>query len=295
VIGRQIKRWGCDVVITNTVVVVSGALAAWLLKKPHVWYINEFGDLDHGLIFDLGLKTTAWLIRKLSDCVIFNSQATYEHFRRTMPENRVRHIYYAVHIPASLDKSHNSVFPAGKSLTCLILGTVAESKGQEDAIRAIGELAGKGYSCELVIAGDGIKKYHMFLESLIKEYDISDRVRFVGFVDPPFPVIQQSDVLLMCSRCEAFGRVTVEAMKLGKPVIGTASGGTKELIIEGFNGFLYPVGDYRALAGKIQFFIERKEKLLEMGENARKWANERFNLERYGKDLMAVIESAVQH
>jgi glycosyltransferase involved in cell wall biosynthesis len=295
VMDRQIKRWDCDVVITNTMVIPSGALAAWLLRKPHIWYIHEFGDLDHGLIFHLGLKTTAWLIWKLSDCVIFNSQATYEHFRGRMPENRMRSVYCAAHVPARLDPSHNAVFSAGQSLTCLILGAVTEGKGQEDAIRAVGELASKGYSCELVIAGLGIKKYHLFLESLVKEYNISDRVRFLGFVDPAFPVIQQSDVLLMCSRCEAFGCVTVEAMKLGKPVIGTASGGTKELIVEGFNGFLYPVGDYRALAGKIQFFIERKEKLLEMGENARKWANERFNLERYGKDLMAVIESAVQH
>ena len=289
VIGRQIKRWDCDVVITNTIVIPSGALAAWLLRKPHVWYIHEFGDLDHRLIFNLGLKTSAWIIWKLSDCVLFNSQATYDRFRSLMPENRMRTIYCAVHVPASLDKSRNSSFAAGKSFRCLILGAVAEGKGQEDAIRAVGELAYKRYWCELVIVGLKFMKYYTFLESLIKQYDIGDRVRFMGFVDPPYSVIQQSDVLLMCSRCEAFGRVTVEAMKLGKPVIGTAIGGTKELIIEGYNGFLYPVGDYRTLAGKILFFIEKREKLLEMGQNAQRWATGRFNLEKYGKELMEVI------
>jgi glycosyltransferase involved in cell wall biosynthesis len=82
-------------------------------------------------------------------------------------------------------------------------------------------------------------------------------------------------------------------MKLGKPVIGAAAGGTKELIVEGYNGFLYPVGDYRALAEKIRFFIEKREKVSEMGQNAQRWANERFNFEKYGKELMEIVERAV--
>ena len=55
----------------------------------------------------------------------------------------------------------------------------------------------------------------------------------------------------MCSRAEAFGRVTVEAMKLGLPVIGAARGATPELVRDGWNGLLYAHGDANELAGKI--------------------------------------------
>ena len=55
----------------------------------------------------------------------------------------------------------------------------------------------------------------------------------------------------MCSQCEAFGRVTVEAMRAGLPVCGTNSGGTPEIIDPGVNGLLSPAGDANALAANL--------------------------------------------
>ena len=81
-------------------------------------------------------------------------------------------------------------------------------------------------------------------------------MKFFGYVENTLPLIRGADVLLMCSRYDAFGRVTVEAMKLGKPVIGAKSGGTTELISEGFNGLLYTSGDHMELTGKIRYMYD---------------------------------------
>lgn len=125
-----------------------------------------------------------------------------------------------------------------------IVGTLHEGKGQEDEIRAIGELVRRGIKAHLYILGEGDPKYKQHLDDLIDKNGIKANVSFLGYIPKAVQVMQHVDVVLICSRMEAFGRVTVEAMRVGTPVIGTRSGGTAELIRENFNGFLYTPGNY---------------------------------------------------
>ncbi len=85
--------------------------------------------------------------------------------------------------------------------------------------------------------------------------------------DDPTP----SHVALMCSHSEAFGRVTVEAIKFGLPVIGANSDGTRELIREGWNGLLYPRGQLAELADRIDRLYWDQELRARLGENGREW------------------------
>jgi glycosyltransferase involved in cell wall biosynthesis len=103
--------------------------------------------------------------------------------------------------------------------------------------------------------------------------------------------MQQADVLLLCSRCEAFARVVVEAMKAGKPVVGTRSGGTVEQIQEGFNGFLYNPRDYKELAAKIKYLHDHPEEARKMGETGRRWAMRTFTREQYREKLAEILSS----
>lgn len=68
--------------------------------------------------------------------------------------------------------------------------------------------------------------------------------------------IRMADVVLICSHWEPFGRVTVEAMLAGKPVIAI-SGATVELIHDGVTGLLYDPGNYSVLANKMRYFCMR--------------------------------------
>ena len=91
--------------------------------------------------------------------------------------------------------------------------------------------------------------------------------------------MEKSDAFLLCSRCEGFGRVTVEAMLMSKPIIATKSGGTIELIQEGYNGLLYIPCDFKELADKIKFLSENIFLGNEMGKNANNFAKNKFNKE----------------
>jgi glycosyltransferase involved in cell wall biosynthesis len=131
------------------------------------------------------------------------------------------------------------------------------------------------------------------VKSAILSCGLEKAVKFWGQVPDPSPIVKGCDIALMCSRSEAFGRATVEAMKLGKPVVGAGGGATPELIRENFNGLLYAPGNYEELAQKIKFLIDNPDMARQMGENGRRWAQEEFTLEKYAGKVLCVLEEAV--
>jgi len=289
-IARQIKKWNCDLVYTNTVAVGIGGIAARLAGKPHVWHIREFGWEDHREPFDWGDRITGWILNRYSDLVITNSEATAQKFGKFVGTEKLRRAHQAVRLSMGCD-SHQ-VAPATR-FRCVIVGALIETKGQEDAIRAMAALAKKGIDCELQIIGGGPEDYRQKLQQIVSLNGMQDRVEFVGYVSDSATYVRAANVALVCSRCEAFGRVTVEGMLAGKPVIGSRSGGTAELLIDGFNGFGYTPGDVNDLAEKIKHLHDNPEKAAEMGKNAAVWAAEQFNLDRYGQQMWSYLKPLV--
>ena len=103
--------------------------------------------------------------------------------------------------------------------------------------------------------------------------------------------MRSADVILVFSRSEAFGRVTIEAMIAGKPVIGARSGATAELIQNGVNGLLYSVGDPESLAAEIRYLHDNPKVADQLGKNARKWVEEHFSQDRYSEKILSVLAS----
>ena len=289
----RIKRWECDVVYTNTVTVCVGAFAARFLEIPHLWHIHEFGYEDHGLLFDLGSKLSLWLINHLSTICIVVSNAVARQYQHYIDPSKLRVIYQSVSVKKDISAEEVPMAP-NTGIRCIIIGSLQEGKRQEEAILAIGELVHVGINAELFIVGDGNPKYRDYLQKLVSGNELDRYVKFIGYVENPFPFVKSADVVLMCSRNEAFGRVTVEAMKIGKPVIGARSGGTIELIREGFNGFLYTPGDYKELAAKIKYLYEHPDVVRDMGKNGQQWTKERFTQERYGEEVLTILQQLME-
>jgi len=292
-VAIKIKQSKCDIVYTNTISISIGALGAKFTRRSHVWHIREFGYEDHNLVFDIGEKLSLWFMKRLPSVYIANSYAVAEKYRQLLPDRRMEVIYQEVNtidtgepLPDFIKKQINDE----ADIKCAIIGGLQIGKGHEDAIRATGKLVSKGIKAKLFIIGDGELKYKKYLYNLVAQYNIEKYVIFLGYIDNSFLVMKSIDIVLVCSRCEAFGRVTVEAMRAGKPVVGTRSGGTIELIQEGFNGFLYTPEDHEELAEKIMYLCKHPEIAKQMGENGQKWAALQFTEERYGEKLLAVLK-----
>jgi glycosyltransferase involved in cell wall biosynthesis len=292
----RIRRWKADVVLTNTSVIAVGALAAMLLRKRHIWYIHEFGKEDHDLSFDLGISLASKLMARLSAFVIVNSRTLEAFYARRISRPQLRMIYQAVemHDASTLDQaSETRPALAATRHKLVLVGGIEEGKGQTDAVQALGHLKAQGVQAELTLVGSGELAALETLRRSVSRCGLEGLVHFAGQVSDPAPIVKDSDIALICSRSEAFGRSTVEAMKLGKPVIGARGGATPELIRENFNGLLYTPGDCLDLARKIKFVIDNPELARQMGENGRRWAREEFSVTKYAGKVLQLLQEAV--
>jgi glycosyltransferase involved in cell wall biosynthesis len=294
-LSGRIRRWRCHVIVSNTLTVCEGALAARILGLPHIAYVREFGDLDHGLYFELGARLSVRLLGLLSTRVAFNSAALAKHYRREVPPSRSRVIYNAVSVPTEPPTAREESPTPEATLSCVLVGYLKPGKGHQDAIRAVAHLAARGTRVSLKLVGAaGPADYLARLRRLIDSLGVSPLIEMVGHVPDPRRLFLEADVALMCSGMEAFGRVTVEAMKHGTPVIAARSGGTSEIIHDGLTGFLYTPGDARGLADRIEQLAQDRAGARRMGERARRFALERFNLERYGRDFLELVDEVME-
>lgn len=281
-----------DVVVSNSLAFPGGALAARAAGVPHAWFVHEFGREDHGLEWDLGERASLRAMAHLSDRVLVASRAVHEHFAGRLPPGLIRRVRYAVELPPALPEPAPPR-PAGAPLELVLVGQKTPGKRQEDAVRALGMLARRGIAARLVMVGREDPAYGERLRALVREEGVEGSVRDLPFTPQPLRHVAEADAALVCSRLEAMGRVTVEAMKLGRPVVGAMSGGTADLVREGWNGLGYPPGDAAALAAALERLHGDRALLARMGENARAWANAEFTREGYGAGLAAALEEAV--
>jgi hypothetical protein len=133
-IAKIIAKWRCDIVYSNTTVTGAGALASYLVRKPHIWHSHESGYHNPNLKFDLGHRCVAYLMDNLSESIIVNSASVRDDYTRYITRNRMKIIYQSV----TVNDEFKRILPkSGEPLfTCAITGSLHAWKGQDEAIKA---------------------------------------------------------------------------------------------------------------------------------------------------------------
>lgn len=289
---NYLKLTNPHVIFTRTVTIPWGGLVGKILGIPHVWHISEFGKEDHSFVFDVGFDNSCHFINDHSERIIANSKAVAKNLGRYIPKNRIFVSYYNIRLESDNSDRLKEFFKKKNSLKLIMVGAISPGKNQREAILAAKELKRKKINFELVILGPShFPDYLKKLKMLILRYNLEDFIRIVGPVKNAGLYMRQADVVLVCSKMEAFGRVTVEAMLCKKPVVGSKSGGTIELIKNGYNGLLYSPGDYKELAEKIVYLYRNRQKISELGQNGYKFAEKKFGEEYSGKIYNILMKS----
>ena len=182
-----------------------------------------------------------------------------------------------------------------KEYHMLICGLIQEGKGQLEALEALNYLVNEYHvgNIRLKIVGDGPKDYYEKIENYILAHDLQAYVEILPFQEDLRKIRQDADIALMCSRGEALGRVTIESMLSENLVIGADSGGTKEIIQDGANGYLYKCGDAHDLCEKIYDAIihwEEQEKII---VHAKEYARSNYDISLYAKQIVGIYRSVL--
>ena len=231
----KIKKFNPDLIYSNTSAENIGVLFAKILGIKHISHIREFMSLDHNSYFIFGKELKRRYI-KMSDGVIFVSNSVKNEII-TNTENFTRHIVIYNGISSPVANIIEKELPVSPSFG--LVGLLDPGKGQYTAVSYFSSILAVFPESKLHIFGDKKGKYKKQIERLIESLNIKGSVIFHGFVEDQNKIYEEFDILLMFSRSEGFGRVTVEAMLRGKPVIGYNNAGTAELIEHQTTGCLF--------------------------------------------------------
>ena len=169
--------------------------------------------------------------------------------------------------------------------TILMPGRLTSWKGQEKFIEALNILIEdynvSNFQAILLGSDQGRKVYSKKLINLVQRYSLSKKVKFIQHCKEMPLAYSLADVVVSASiEPEAFGRVSVEAQSMGKPIVASNIGGSKETVVNKKTGYLYKHDDPRELAKSINTVIQlTQDELKFIGNEGRKNITKKFDVE----------------
>ncbi len=176
------------------------------------------------------------------------------------------------------------------------VGRLESWKGQHVFIRAAAEIAKVFPNAKFVVVGGEVKgrgreKYGETLRSLATKLKIDNKICFAGFRNDISSVMSSLDIYVHCSvEPDPLPGVVMEAMAMGRPVVGPNAGGVPEEIDEGKTGLLYEPGNHQDMANSICRFIGSPDLAKAFGDAGKQRANTVFNKEYLYRHMENVYE-----
>lgn len=278
--------------------------AYWAAKKCGVHYMTTF----HGTygLGPHGIKKIYNQVMTFGERVIAISNHIKEHIIKNYgtDESKIRLIARCVNMD-NFDVENTSAermikflednqIPSDKPLITLI-GRLTNWKGQKLLINALNKIKDLDFHCLLIGDDQGRTKYSDELHDMIEQFGMENRYTFIRHVTDVPAAMLVSDIVLSTSiEPEAFGRIAIEGQAMGRIVIASDIGGSKETVIDGVTGKLFKSGDADDLANAIKWALslstEEREKI---GTEAVKNVKEHFTKQIMCDKTISVYEEII--
>ncbi|BAZ22474.1 group 1 glycosyl transferase [Kalymmatonema gypsitolerans NIES-4073] len=174
------------------------------------------------------------------------------------------------------------------------VGRIDKQKGLETLIKAFALLLKTGVHTKLLIAGKPVaqgEEYKKYLEQLATDLGIENHVDFLGHITNTTSLYQVSDVTVVPSLwSEPFGRVIVESMACGTPVVASRIGGIPESLTGEFQNGLFEPGNERDLSDTLNRIVYWRAKEPKLGERCREHVVSKFSLDKMVDGVEKVLE-----
>lgn len=279
-------KWGIDLIHTNSLTHLIGALLSKKLNIPHVWHIREALKKDYDLIYD-SRAVYRYHLKRAEQIICISDYVRNTHKKILWGASTIT-IYNGLDISKYIiDNAYESKPIVYKLIIC---GVIEEAKGQLEAVKAMECLINdyKINKIHLQIVGEGSGDYYKQLVRYIKHHKLHKYISILPFHEDLRELRRNADIALVCSRSEAFGRVTVESMLSENLVIGVDFAGTAELVKDGITGYLYKMGDTEALCKKLYYAITHWKEQEHIIRKAKKYACSNFDVNCYAEKILNI-------
>ena len=265
---------------------ILGRLAAKLCGVPHIIH-TPHGHVFYGHFGRLASRIFLWVERifsKFTDRLVALTHGEKDDYIKLSvcaPEKLLT-IHSGVDVQQFLNANGNGLEKRralGLEPNEAVIGFVGwllPIKGPDYLLKAMDYIWPEKPETILVMAGKGDLDVDLRAEALRK--NVNGKVKFIGWrqdIDELMPVF---DMLVLPSLNEGMGRVLVEAMAAGKPVVASRVGGIPDLIQNGYNGYLVPPADEKALADAILKLLNDRNHARLMGQRGKQRCQQ-FSLE----------------
>jgi glycosyltransferase involved in cell wall biosynthesis len=288
-----ILRYRIDVVHTNTGVLPSSGVAAFLSGRPHIWHIRElFGE------FGWLWKPYQRYMYLFSSAIVAISRCAHDQFDLAL-RNKVHVIYDGLNETlAEVNPLRRDVFrsalPAGKHLVGVMGRIKWHRKGQEVLVRAASLLKSRHPKTHYVLIGtaaQGNEDHEINLRALITSLGLDDDFTLVGETQDPISAFAALDIAVVPSvQPEPFGCVVIEAMAAGVPVVGSDCGGIAEQIVDGVSGLLFAPGNPQALANSLDLLFSDASLRKQMAVDGLRRVHTTFQLQTTCRQLLTLFD-----
>lgn len=273
-----------DLVISNTVNVFQGALAAAFENVKHFWLIHEFPEGEFGYY-----KEKLDFIDKFSDDIFAVTGALTEDLEKYFPNRKI----YSFAPYTQMDPKEEIKTDSNFHNRIISVGRLTQRKNQLELIKAFQLLNLEGTELEFLGAWD--EDYKQICDDYIAEHHLKS-ISFLGHVDDPWSMITDKDLAVFPSSMETFGLVYVESVLNGIPTILSDNAGHRSAF-EYMNeqGHMYHLGDLKALTRTISDTLAQFNKEKREAVQAVPSLKERYSLESVYANITEKLEDNELH
>lgn len=279
------RRWGAELVHTNTILTPEGGNAARLLGLPHVWHVRELTGPDDPFQLPLHGAALAKYLCEHASTVVANSAASAAPLRAWLPAGRL------VVIPNGIDLfAFERIAPrsVGTPVVAMLGNLTSRTKKHGLFVEAAKRTTGAEFRLYGHAPAPGSDAY----ADAVRAQCADAGVRVMGFTAAE-AALREVDIVVHPADNESFGRTVVEAMAAGLPVVGARGGGVAETVADQETGLLFAPDSAEHLAQHLAALIRDPALRRRLGQAGRARARASYSLDSHAKRVGAVYQEAL--
>jgi glycosyltransferase involved in cell wall biosynthesis len=240
------------------------------------------------------------------DCIIAVSEGIREHISKNYKvRGKLKTIFRGVDqvtfAPERVEESrvrnlHDRWGMQKGAPVVMLPGRISRNKGHDVFLKSLLEIKKEPFQAILVGDCDEDNGFIIELRNFIQSSGLAEQVKLVGHCDDMPAAYMLADIIVSASskRPEAFGRTTIEAMAMGKPVIATSHGGSVEIVKHGENGWLVPPSNPEEMGKQIASALKKTDSLVEMGKKGMKHVHECFSTDSMCESTLKIYRELLE-